>query len=296
MFLDRESAKKADVLKVTWAGILINIILSLLKLIIGYVGRSHALMADGVHSFSDIVTDLAVLLGVRYWSAPPDDDHPYGHLKIETLITSFIGLALIFAAFGIGYRAIVSVEVGHIAGPEWIVVLVAFISIVLKEFLYRWTKKVAAKIGSAALLANAWHHRSDAFSSIPVLLAALVSIIYPQWAFVDRIGAFVVAIFILRVAYKIMKSALFDLADMGASCAERVIIEDIARSVEGVREVHAIRSRRVGMGLHIDLHVLVDGHISVKEGHDIAEIVKIELLRDGPAISDVITHIEPYLP
>ena len=280
--------------KVTWIGLVINLSLSGLKLLFGLVGKSNALIADAVHSLSDLVTDFAVLIGVEYWSKPPDDRHPYGHRRIETLVSAAIGIALLLVAVGLAYDALqeLSNEVMH--QPQWIALCGALLSIFFKEALYRWTASTGKRIKSPALMANAWHHRTDALSSIPVAIAIAAAAFEPQWAFIDPIGAFVVTLFIMHAAWKIIHPALRELIDAGASEGVNQQIADIATAVQGVESVHAIRARRMGTMLHIDLHVMVDPQMSVLHGHQISHDVKRELLEQGPDVADVIIHLEPF--
>ncbi len=284
-----------EIKKVTWAGLLLNIFLAVIKFILGTLGHSQAVVADAVHSLSDTATDLAVLLGLRFWSAPPDKDHPYGHWRIEMIITGFIGLGLAAVAIGIGYHSISTIRDVHIVQPRWIAIIGAAVSIVLKEALYQWTIRVGKQVRSSAVIANAWHHRSDALSSIPALLAVAISVIKPQWAFVDHIGAIVVSIFILKVSWDIIYPAMMKLSDKGVSAKETEHIRLLAMRVDGVKDAHAIRTRDAGHGIFVDMHVLVDGDISVSEGHSIAEKVQEEIIRNGPDVLDVVVHIEPYI-
>jgi len=284
-----------DIKKVTWVGLFVNFILAAIKFIVGILGHSQAVVADAVHSISDMVTDIAVLVGVKYWSAPPDKDHPYGHWRIETIITGFIGLGLAAVAVGIGYNAIATLKDHCIETPKWIAIIGALVSIIVKELLYHWTVKVGRKVKSSALIANAWHHRSDALSSIPVLLAVGISVIKPEWAFVDRIGAIVVSLIILKVSWDIVFPALKKLSDSGVSGKETEQIRSLAMQVDGVKDAHAIRTRDAGHGIFVDMHVLVDGNISVSEGHDISEKVRDEIINKGHDVLDVVVHIEPYI-
>ncbi|MEW6527259.1 MAG: cation diffusion facilitator family transporter [Spirochaetota bacterium] len=280
--------------KVTWIGMIVNIMLSGLKFVAGILGHSQAMVADAVHSFSDLTTDIAVLVGIKYWASPADDDHPYGHERIESIVTAFIALALFAVGIGIAYNGIVTAFEPDIKSPEAIALIAAFISIITKEWLYRWTVKKGKEIDSSSVIANAWHHRSDALSSIPALVAVALAIAHPSLAFFDHIGAVVVAIFIVKVAFDILKPVVMELSDRGASKSQVDAIDLIAMKVDGVKEVHSIRSRRVGSGYFVDLHVLVDGNMSVRDGHDIARSVKHELLDKGPKVLDVIVHLEPY--
>ncbi|TFH16200.1 MAG: cation transporter [Lentisphaerales bacterium] len=279
--------------RVTWSGLVINAGLSLLKFIVGIAGRSQAVLADAVHSVSDMSTDVAVIIGVKFWSAPPDDNHPFGHRRIETIVTTGIALALGFVAVALGYEAMITLRDTHIAPPAWIAAVGPAVSIAAKEALYRWTATVGTRARSPAVVANAWHHRSDALSSVPALLVVIVSRIKPQWAFLDHIGAFIISLFILKVAWDIAKPALLELSGQGVSRADRLRIESAVMAVEYVRELHALRTRKYGSGIFVDLHLLVSGDMTVRDGHDVAENVKRKLLSDDPSISDVLVHIEP---
>ncbi len=291
--LSTEPGHIEGVKRATWVGLTVNILLSALKMAGGVLGSSQAIVADGVHSLSDSSTDIAILIGVRYWSRPPDESHPYGHRRIETVVTVFIGLVLIAAAAGLIYNAIVTFQQPHPKAPHWIALVAALISIVSKEILYRWTITVGKRIKSSAVLANAWHHRSDAFSSIPTAIAVTIALFRPSLAFLDHLAAVVVSFFILRVAWNILAPALKELVDSGASRKDCEQIRSISLSTEGVQRVHAIRTRYVGPGLLVDIHVLVDPDITVRQGHDIGGSVKYKLLSDGPGVTDVVVHLEP---
>lgn len=292
--LEQMQFLKANVGRVTWIGLVINVVLSVLKLIFGLIGHSQALVADAFHSLSDLATDFAVLLGVKYWAVPPDEAHPYGHKRIETMVTSVIGLALAAVGIGIGYEALTTIREPHDTHPGWIAFIVAVSSIVSKEILYHWTKRVGKRIKSSAVIANAWHHRTDALSSIPVAIAIVVAVIYPGLAYVDHLGALVVSVFIVYSAWEILKPTLFELSDAAASKDACEKIKELLVNVDGIKSVHAIRTRRMGSGIYTDLHIMVDEHLSVREGHEIARNARRKLLSEGPDVSDVIVHIEPY--
>ena len=284
----------ARIRRVTWVGLVLNLVLAAIKFAAGEMGASQAVIADAVHSLSDTTTDLAVILGVRYWSAPPDDEHPYGHGRIETLITSFIGGALVLVGLGVAYHALVSARQPHPHPVGWAALWGPVLSIGAKEALYRWTVAVGTRARSSAVIANAWHHRSDALSSLPVVAAVVVAAWNPSWSFVDRVGAVVVSLFILRVSWDVLKPALSELVDRGATRKERERIAQLARGVQGVRDVHRIRARRIGSRFLVDLHILVQPEISVRAGHDISEAVQEELLDRDPDIVDVVVHLEPW--
>jgi len=284
----------AEVRRVTIWGMAVNLGLVAVKYAVGVIGSSQALVADAVHSLSDAVTDVAVLVGVRYWSAPADAEHPHGHGRIETLVSLFIGVALAAVGIGLAYRAISTIPQRHADPPGWIAFAVACLSIISKEWLYQWTVRVGRRMKSSAMIANAWHHRSDAMSSVPVAIAVLGTRIEPSWIFLDHIGAVIVSILIIQAAWVITRPSLQQLIDRGAEQTVREGLAALARRTPGVRTVHGLRTRRVGPGLHVDLHVLVDPEISVRAGHDIAGAVTERLLRDGPDVVDVLVHIEPF--
>jgi cation diffusion facilitator family transporter len=280
--------------RVGWVGLLCNLVLAAAKAAAGILGHSQALLADALHSLTDSVTDIAVILGVRYWTAPADEDHPHGHGRIETLITVVIGLAIGAVAIGMGAQAIRGLRHGPEVAPTGIAFVVALISIVVKEILYRWTARVGREVRSPALVANAWHHRSDAISSIPAAVAVAVTLIDPEWAVVDRVGAVVVCLLILQASWRILRPSIDQLIDAGAPAADRRRIEELALQVDGVEAAHAVRTRFVGADLAVDLHVEVDGGLSVAEGHVIAVAVRRKLLEEGPNVNDALVQIEPH--
>ncbi|HIE11300.1 MAG TPA: cation transporter [Kiritimatiellae bacterium] len=279
--------------RVTWAGLVTNLVLAAVKFTAGSLGHSQAVVADGAHSLADLVSDLAVLVGLRFWSAPADSGHPYGHRRIETLVTIAIGAMLIVMAAGLAIRAISAVVLVHGETPGWIALTAALLSIGVKEALYRWTVQVGRRAGSPALIANAWHHRSDSFSSVPVVLAVSTAMLHPRMVFVDHVGALVVAGMIVKVACRILLDAIGDLIDRSAGREDLKRIEKIARSIPGVRSIHALRSRRISGGLFVDLHIQVDGALSVREGHRISGVVERAILKHGPRVLDVVVHLEP---
>ncbi len=282
--------------RATWVGLLLNLFLSFLKIALGTIAMSHAVVADGVHSLSDLLTDAAILIGLRYWSAPADDDHPHGHGRIETLIAVAIGLLLAGIAVAIAVQGISAIQETGQQQPGWLALAATLVSLIVKELLYRWTLNQSRRARSIALRANAWHHRSDALSSLPAAIAVAVALVEPSLAFVDSIGAVVVAGFIMFAAWKIVVPSLSQLIDRGAPRHEREAIVAIAMATPGVRHAHAVRTRYIGDGLQVDLHVEVDADITVRAGHDIAEAVHLSLLDQGPAVRDVIVHIEPHDP
>ena len=276
-----------------WIGLVVNLSLAAVKLTAGLLGHSQAVVADAIHSLTDTVTDVALILGVRYWSAPADERHPHGHRRFETLVTVFIGLVVAAAAVGIGWDAITSFgQPSH--PPSTIALVAALLSIGIKEALYHWTLRMGKKIDSPALVANAWHHRTDALSSVPVAIAVAVAMVDHRLAVVDQIGALVVAVFVLHASFRIIRPALDQLVDAGAPTAHRRELERLALEVDGVLAAHALRTRYIGSELAVDIHIEVDANLSVADGFAIARQVKNDLLGRGPKVADVVVQIEPY--
>lgn len=286
-------SRKEIIRKVTLPGMFCNLLLAVGKFLAGIFCHSHALVADAVHSLSDLASDLVVLIGVRYWSAPPDEEHPYGHERIESLVTLSLGLMLALTGLTIGWDSLQGIVEKNREVPGRAAVIVAVISILLKEALYRWTLHAGRRIHSSALQANAWHHRSDALSSIPAAAAVAVASFYPEWGFVDHVGAVIVSVFIFYAAWKILRGPLFELADSSAPQRNEEI-RKIALSVPGAVGIHAVRTRNHGQGLITDLHLLVSPDLTVKEGHRISTEICTRLIRSPLKIHDVVVHIEPY--
>jgi cation diffusion facilitator family transporter len=283
-----------DVRRVTLLGLVLNLVLSALKFTGGWLGGSRAAVADAAHSLSDSVSDVAILVGVRFWSAPADDDHPYGHHRIESLVTLSIGLLLALVALGLAWDAIQSLLNPETRDVGWIALVVTGVSVVSKEWLFRWTLKKGREIRSTAVIANAWHHRSDAVSSLPAFVSICVAKIYPAVWYLDAVGAIVVVFFILLAAWRIGGEALGDLTDVSASDVVLHRIRETTLGVEGVLSTHKIRTRRMGGSIMVDLHVQVDPLISVRAGHDISNAVKVTLLESSDDIADVLVHLEPF--
>jgi len=279
--------------KVTWIGFWLNIALSIFKIFAGIIGHSQAILADGIHSVSDTVTDLAVIIGSYYWSKPPDSDHPYGHKRLETLVTLFIGLVLIAAGAAIGWQAILTIDEAHAKPPSMIALLAAAVSIITKEILYRWTARIGKSIKSMSLVANAWHHRLDSFSSIPAFIAVGAAIMFPELPFLDHAGAIFVSALIFHAALKIIFNGIKEFVDMGAPeeiCDE---IKRLATQHPCVIQAHGIRTRYMGSSIQVNLHLVLDSEMTVFEGHEVAETIKKSILENGPDVIDVEIHIEP---
>ncbi len=289
----RVANREQVVRKVTWAGLFVNLFLAGLKFAAGILGKSQALVADAIHSLTDLTTDAAVIAGSHYWERPPDDDHPYGHKRLETLVTAFIGIMLAAAGIGIGWKAVSTLHHKAVSPPGWIAVLAALVSIICKEAIYRWTARTGRRLKSAALAANAWHHRTDALSSLPVLIAVAGAKVFPSWSFLDRLGAVVVSIFIIHASMKIIWPALGELIDAGAPAETRKKIREIAHKNENVLQVHDIRTRYISTSIQVDLHIVVEGLLTVRQGHAIADDVRDRIIAEIPEIVGVIVHVDP---
>ena len=280
--------------RITVIGMVVNLVLVGAKFAGGWFFLSQALLADAVHSLSDLVTDAAVLFGVRYWSAPPDRAHPYGHGRIETLVSAFIGVALATVAGGLVWRAVETLQHGATGVPKLPAFVIALLSVALKEWIFFRTRRCARELGSAALAANAWHHHSDALSSIPAAAAIAVAHFFPELSFIDPVGALLVSIFILHAAWKITMPTLRELADTGLSERETQELYRLVASVPGILGTHAMRTRKVGSSMLVDLHILVDPEMSVREGHRLSHDVREKLESSGMNITDVVVHLEPF--
>ena len=275
-------------------GLVSNVVLSVLKIAAGIAGNSYAVLADGFESAADLVGDIVLLVGVRFWTAGPDEGHPYGHARIEYMVSLMIALVLAVTACGIVWGSVVNFMAGESGVTGKIAVIAALASIVVKELLYHWTKAQGRKYNSSALFANAWHHRSDALSSIPAAAASGLATLHPSFKVVDLVGAIVVGVFILWAAWKIARPAIDALVDGSAGRETRKKIYAAANYVKGVRDVHALRTRFLGQNINVCMHVMVDANITVEEGHEIAHKVEDALRALGPEISHVTIHIEPW--
>jgi len=285
--------REARIRRITWIGLGTNLALAALKFAAGALGHSRAVVADAVHSLSDCGTDAAILVGTRLWSQPRDSDHPYGHARIEAVITMALGLVLAAVGVGIGYDAIASIPEKHAQTPGIAALLAAAVSIVVKEVLYRWTIRVGRQVQSSAVVANAWHHRSDALSSVPAVLAVGAAILLPQWTFLDHVGAVAVCLLIIQSAWKIVRPAVGELIDRGLPPEDCEAILRAVRECDGVESAHDLRTRRLGPGVALDIHIEVQPTLTVTEGHDIAEAARQRILELFPDVIDVVVHVDP---
>jgi cation diffusion facilitator family transporter len=279
--------------KVTWVGLLINIVLSFSKVICGMFGNSQAMIADGIHSFSDTLTDAAVIIGSYFWSKPPDSRHQYGHRRIETLTSFFISFVLITAGAGIGWKAIISIKEIHSGSPSSINLIVAAISIFSKEILYKWTYLEGKRLKSISLMSNAWHHRVDSLSSIPVFISLTGAVLWPEFYFLDHIGALFVSVLIFHTAVKILLQTINEFIDSGASeniCSE---IEKIVLNNPEISEICGIKTRYMGSNLQVNFTVLMDGKTTLYKTDEISDKIKNNLVKDGPGIDQIDIQFKP---
>ncbi len=273
--------------RVTLVGAVINLLLSVGKIVGGIVGQSQALIADGVHSLSDLLSDALVLFASRWGSLEADHNHPYGHERIETLAT--LGVGLLLLAVGAGFLID---SVGRLLNPErlwtpgWLAFGIAVLSVLTKEGLYHYTVRVARQTGSSLLRANAWHHRSDAFSSVVVIIGIGGALAGLLW--LDAVAAAIVGIMLGWVGWRLLGEAATELVDTGLSERELDALAETIDAVDGVRGHGRLRSRRMGGRIFVDVRVLVDGQLTVREGHKIAEQVRLRVIDQLPGNADVV--------
>ncbi|MCW8910412.1 MAG: cation diffusion facilitator family transporter [Gammaproteobacteria bacterium] len=291
MDISLEQRKKA-MDKATWWGIIVNLVLAIGKLIIGFLGHSQALVADGLHSLSDLISDGLVLLATHHASADADEDHPYGHARYETVATIALGVLLIAVGIGISIDAIHRIiNPEHLLIPSTLTLWIAGLSIVSKEALYQYTAFIARKIKSKLLHANAWHHRTDAISSIVVFIGITGAIL--GWPMLDSIAAVVVAVMIIYIGWELSHHSIKELVDTALDPDTVDAIKEHILNVDGVLECHMLRTRRMSHNALVDVHILVDSKLSVSEGHQISEAVEYSLISNFDDINDVTVHIDP---
>jgi len=288
----RAQERQKAMRRTSLVGAVVNLVLTIGKVFFGIVGQSHALIADGVHSLADLSTDLMVWFAAKYSNQPADEDHPYGHARIETMFTVALGAVLIATSAGIAWDSAERLlNPDLLLRPTPIVLLIAFISIVANEGLYQYTMIAARKHRSALLKANAWHHRSDAISSVVVLLGVAGSIL--GLTYLDAFAAAVVAFMIAKIGWEQAWNSIRELIDTGLDAKQVSAIKKLIKNIDGVHGVHMLRTRRMAGNSIVDVHIQVDGFLSVSEGHRISEHVRHMLLQSNKDIVDVVIHIDP---
>lgn len=276
----------------------VNVVLLLFKFVAGIVGHSAAMIADAVHSLSDFVTDIIVLVFVRISGKPTDKSHEYGHGKYETLATTLIGLALLIVAVGIVYSALTKIiawaEGGTLEAPGMLALWAALLSIILKEAVFHYSMVQARKLKSQAVEANAWHHRSDALSSIGTAIGIGGAIFLGErWTVLDPMAGIIVGLFIIKVAIDLLRNGIGDLMEHSLPDEVESEILQLAGSIPGVTEPHDLHTRRIGNHYAIELHILMDDDISLREAHNKSEEVENILREHYGKETHISVHVEP---
>lgn len=286
------SDRARETKRITLIGAVVDLLLGVVKIIVGLMAQSQALVADGIHSFSDLATDAVVLYAAKHAHKEADEEHPYGHGRIETVATVGLGVALMGVAVGISIDAVWRVmDVEKLVVPGVWALVVAAISVVAKEVIYRISMQVADKYNSNMLRANAWHSRTDAISSIIVIVGVAGAMM--GWIYLDAIAAIGVAIMVAKIGWDLSWDSLQELVDKGLEPERVEKIRDTILNVDGVESLHVLRTRMHGGEALADVHIQVDPYISVSEGHYISETVRSEVIHELPEVTDVMVHIDP---
>jgi len=278
---------------VTLVGALVNGVLIVIKFGAGILGQSQALIADAVHSLSDLVTDLIVFVGLRMGRKAPDEKHHFGHARIETLASFLVGVALIATAIFIGIKSSLDIYLHTESHPTKLALIGALFSILLKEWLYHYTMRVGRRAKSRLIVANAWHHRSDSLSSVAVVLGVGGSLVHPSWHALDSYAALLVSFFIMKVGLETLWESLREFTDTAPPPEVMETIRTCAMKVPGVLDMHDLRVRTSGGLYQMETHIVVDGQLSVFEGHQIAKAVEQCLVEEVTDVERVIVHLDP---
>ena len=285
-------ARYQEARKVTLIGSVVDLLLGVGKITIGLLDNSQALLADGIHSLSDLATDLMVLVAFKHGSRAADDEHPYGHGRIETLMTVALGLILIAVSGGIAQDAILRLfQPERLMHPGFYALGIAAVSVISKEAIYQYTMRAARKFNSELLRANAWHSRTDAISSVIVIIGIIGSMAGLEY--LDAVAAVGVAFMVAIIGWNLSWKSVRELIDTGLDAEYVEKIKQAIKETQGVRALHMLRTRRMGSDALVDVHVIVDPEISVSEGHQIGETVRAMLTEEFSEISDVTVHIDP---
>ena len=293
-----EKQRLREVYKVTLTGSVINVLLLVVKFTAGILGHSAAMIADAIHSLTDFATDVVVLVFVKLGNKPKDKDHDYGHGKYETLATAIIGISLFVVGVMICYTGINktyrAIEGETLQQPGVVALVAAIVSIVLKEWAYQFTVRVGKKCHSEAVVANAWHHRSDALSSVGTMIGVGGAILLgDKWAVLDPLAAIIVSAFIIKAAWGLVLQSVKELTDASLPDAEEEEIMKLANEESGVREIHNLQTRRIGNKIAIEMHVRMPGSLSLYEAHEHATDIEKRLKEKFGADTHVGIHLEP---
>lgn len=284
-----EEATKVTLISIMW-----NIILTLIKILGGVVGKSNAMIADGLHSASDIISSLGVLIGNKIAKTPHDKEHNYGHEKAETLVSFLLSMLLIYVALKISFNGVNSLlHLENVQVPTFLPLIISVISIGVKEYQYRITIKVAKKINSPSLKADAWHHRSDALSSVAAFIGIGGSLL--GFKALDPIATVIVGLFVAKVGLDIFKEAINELMDYSIDEKDESQIISIANSTEGVLNIGELRTRKHGSMAYVDLTICVNKDLTVLEGHEIANKLEISILEELQIVKGITVHVEPCI-
>jgi len=286
-----EVEMRKDIRSITWWGVAINAFLIVLKLVSGIAIKSSALIADSVHSLSDLFTDFIVLVGTAMSRRPPDATHPYGHRRFETIASQLIAFILLVVGFGLLWSAGASIFYHRQNYPGYVMLVVAAISVVLKEIIFFKTREVARKTDSAALYANAWHHRSDSLSSMAVLLGGVASLL--GWGYADQAATIVVGFMIMGVAGKIFLEGIVELSEHSADRESIRKMEKVLSEEKDISSWHALRTRKLGGQLFADVHVVVDPELSVIDSHKITMKIEEKIKEELSKPLNVLIHVDP---
>jgi cation diffusion facilitator family transporter len=286
------SIRYKEVRKVTLVGSVVDLLLGVAKILVGWMAHSQALIADGVHSLSDLVTDFLVLYAAKHSHREADEDHPYGHGRIETLATVGLGVALIAVAIGIGFDSVRRMQDSEsLVVPGAIALVIAVLSVLSKEVIYQYTRRAAVRLRSNMLMANAWHSRTDAISSIVVVVGVAGAMLgHP---YLDAVAAIAVGVMIAKIGFDLVRTSTMELID---TALDPQVVDELRKQIldsDGVRAVHMLRTRRSGSDAFVDVHLQVDPRISVSEGHQIADTVRRNLIANFDDVTDVTVHIDP---
>jgi cation diffusion facilitator family transporter len=288
------SALYRDAVRASLLGLFVNATLGVVKLVGGIVGHSSALVTDAANSIGDVVTSLAVLFALRVAQRPADEEHPYGHTRAEAIAGSNVALLVLVSALWLGWAAFRTMWVVHPLPPGWTLAIAAS-NIVIKEALYRYKIRIGRRLGSSAVIAHAWDHRSDALCALAVLIGlGLVRAGGPRWIFADELAALAVAAMIAVTAVRLLHASVNELMDVQADDSLVHAVRAAALAVPGVRGVETLWIRKSGLEYLMDVHIEVDGGLTIAEGHRLGHVVKDVLLERFPALRDVLVHLEPY--
>lgn len=294
MLLSPVDDREKKIRSITLWGAVLNIFLVIFKIITGVMVKSSALIADGAHSLSDLFTDIVVLIGTRISSRPADENHPYGHKRFDIVASQLVALVLFIISIGFIWSAGVSIYHHEHNYPGFLVLIVAGISVITKEIAFLKTRKVSLETESPALYANAWHHRSDSFSSVAVLLGGIVSLF--GWGHADQMATIIVGFMIMGVAAKLFYEGLIELTEHSADKKSIQAIENVLFKEAHISRWHALRTRKIGGELFVDVHILVDPDLSVRESHEVSEKVEEKIKQEISRPVNILVHIEPEIP